>query len=132
MAFQNDIERMLTPYWSREAMIRFMPSERTIALFSAMSNGSLTICVQADAQPAAQRCNWPPAPKGGDFSFIRSHLPKAAITDGSWTVRDQCGRGETRVTRMSAPGPKRHLVRCKDISDVGGEADMPTSLKRRD
>jgi hypothetical protein len=108
-------------------MIRFMPSERTIALFSAMSNGSMTICVQADAQPAAQRCNWPLAPKGGDFSYISSHLPKAAITDGPWTVRGQCGRGETRVTRMSAPGSFSDLARrptfVRNVSKSGNRID---------
>ncbi len=48
---------------------------------------SLTIFVQADA-PAdpAQRANWLPASKGGDFSlYVRAYWPKAAVTDGSWT-----------------------------------------------
>ena len=49
-------------------------------------DGSLTIYVQADPPPGAQRGNWLPAPKGGDFSlYIRSYWPKVQITDGSWT-----------------------------------------------
>jgi hypothetical protein len=49
-------------------------------------DGSLTIYVQADPPPEAQRANWLPAPKGGDFSlYIRAYWPKVAITDGSWT-----------------------------------------------
>jgi hypothetical protein len=48
-------------------------------------DGSLTIYVQADPPPEAQRGNWLPAPKG-DFSlFMRSYWPKVGITDGSWT-----------------------------------------------
>ena len=50
------------------------------------SDGSLTIYVQADPPPEAQRANWLPAPKGGDFSiYIRAYWPKVKITDGSWT-----------------------------------------------
>jgi hypothetical protein len=49
-------------------------------------DGSLTIYVQADAPPAAQRDNWLPAPKSADFSlFVRAYWPKAAVLDGSWT-----------------------------------------------
>ena len=49
-------------------------------------DGSLTIYVQADPPPAAQRDNWLPAPKGSDFSlFMRAYWPKVEITDGSWT-----------------------------------------------
>lgn len=49
-------------------------------------DGSLTIYVQTDAPPAAQRDNWLPAPKGRDFTlYIRSYWPKAAVIDGSWT-----------------------------------------------
>lgn len=49
-------------------------------------DGSLTILVQADAPPAAQRDNWLPAPKGGDFTlYVRAYWPKAAVMDGSWT-----------------------------------------------
>lgn len=50
------------------------------------ADGSLTIYVQADAPPEAQRANWLPAPKGADFSlYVRSYWPKVAVTDGSWT-----------------------------------------------
>jgi hypothetical protein len=49
-------------------------------------DGSLTIYVQADAPPAAQRDNWLPAPKGSDFSlYVRAYWPKAAVMDGTWT-----------------------------------------------
>jgi hypothetical protein len=49
-------------------------------------DGSLTIHVQADAPPVAQRDNWLPAPKGSDFSlFGRAYWPKAAVVDGTWT-----------------------------------------------
>ena len=49
-------------------------------------DSSLTIYVQADPPPAAQRDNWLPAPKGNDFSlFMRAYWPKVEITDGSWT-----------------------------------------------
>lgn len=49
-------------------------------------DGSLTIYVQSDAPPEAQRTNWLPAPKQADFSlYIRAYWPKAAIIDGSWT-----------------------------------------------
>jgi hypothetical protein len=49
-------------------------------------DGSLTIYVQADPAPDAQRSNWLPAPKGADFSlFIRAYWPKTAVIDGSWT-----------------------------------------------
>ena len=34
----------------------------------------------------AQRDNWLPAPKGGDFTlYVRAYWPKAAVMDGSWT-----------------------------------------------
>ena len=50
-------------------------------------DGSLTIYVQADAAPEAQRANWLPAPKGRDFSlFVRAYWPRAPILDGSWTM----------------------------------------------
>ena len=50
------------------------------------SDGSLTLYVQADAPPEAQRANWLPAPKGGDFSlYVRAYWPKPAVIDGSWT-----------------------------------------------
>ncbi len=49
-------------------------------------DGSLTIHVQADAPPAAQRDNWLPAPNGSDFTlYIRAYWPKAAVTNGTWT-----------------------------------------------
>ena len=49
-------------------------------------DGSLTIYVQADPPPEAQRSNWLPAPSGSDFSlYVRAYWPKTAITDGSWT-----------------------------------------------
>ena len=49
-------------------------------------DGSLTIYVQADAPPAAQRDNWLPAPKGADFTlYVRAYWPKAAVMDGTWT-----------------------------------------------
>jgi hypothetical protein len=49
-------------------------------------DGSLTIYVQADPPPEAQRGNWLPAPKGADFSlYLRSYWPMVEITDGSWT-----------------------------------------------
>ena len=48
-------------------------------------NGSLTIYVQADPPPDAQRANWLPAPKE-DFSlFLRTYWPKVEVIDGSWT-----------------------------------------------
>jgi hypothetical protein len=50
------------------------------------SDGSLTIYVQSDPPPDAQRTNWLPAPKAADFSlFMRAYWPKAAAVDGSWT-----------------------------------------------
>lgn len=49
-------------------------------------DGSLTIYVQADPPPAAQRANWLPAPRDADFSlYVRAYWPQVAITDGSWT-----------------------------------------------
>src|SRR5262245_26898013 len=49
-------------------------------------DGSLTIYVQADPPPEAERGNWLPAPKDADFSlFMRSYWPKVEVTDGSWT-----------------------------------------------
>lgn len=56
---------------------------------STMKNngdGSLTIYVQADPPPEAQRSNWLPAPKADAFSlFMRAYWPKTEIIDGSWT-----------------------------------------------
>jgi hypothetical protein len=49
------------------------------------ADGSLTVYVQADPPPDAQRANWLPAP-GGDFSlYVRAYWPKAEIMEGSWT-----------------------------------------------
>jgi hypothetical protein len=49
-------------------------------------DGSLTIYVQGEAPPEAQRTNWLPAPKGADFSlYIRAYWPKTPVVDGSWT-----------------------------------------------
>jgi hypothetical protein len=49
-------------------------------------DGSLTVYVQADPPPEAQRGNWLPAPKDADFTlYMRSYWPKVEITDGSWT-----------------------------------------------
>jgi hypothetical protein len=50
------------------------------------ADGSLTIHVQADAPPDAQRDNWLPAPRDRDFSlYVRAYWPRPAILDGSWT-----------------------------------------------
>ena len=50
------------------------------------SDGSLILYVQADPPTEAQRANWLPAPKGGDFSlYVRAYWPKTAVTGGSWT-----------------------------------------------
>lgn len=47
------------------------------------ADGGLTILVQAD--PPADRSNWLPAPRDGDFSlYVRAYWPKAAVLDGSW------------------------------------------------
>lgn len=49
-------------------------------------DGSLTLYVQAVPPPEAQRANWLPAPKSGDFSlYVRAYWPKPPILDGSWT-----------------------------------------------
>jgi hypothetical protein len=49
-------------------------------------DGSITLYVQADPPPAAQRDNWLPAPKNADFSlFMRAYWPKPAALDGTWT-----------------------------------------------
>jgi hypothetical protein len=48
------------------------------------ADGSLTLYVQSD--PPAQRDNWLPAPKAGDFTlYVRAYWPKASVMDGSWT-----------------------------------------------
>jgi hypothetical protein len=52
----------------------------------ANADGSLTVYVQADPPPEAQRDNWLPAPKSADFSlFMRAYWPKAGVLDGTWT-----------------------------------------------
>ena len=52
----------------------------------ANADGSLTLYVQADPPPEAQRDNWLPAPKSADFSlFMRAYWPKAGVLDGTWT-----------------------------------------------
>jgi hypothetical protein len=52
----------------------------------ANADGSLTIYVQADPPPEAQRANWLPAPKDAGFSlYLRTYWPRTAIIDGSWT-----------------------------------------------
>lgn len=49
-------------------------------------DGSLTLYVQADAPPEAQRPNWLPAPQDADFTlYLRAYWPQVAIIDGSWT-----------------------------------------------
>ena len=49
-------------------------------------DGSLTILVQAESPPEAQRSNWLPAPRGEDFSlYVRAYWPKTPVLDGSWT-----------------------------------------------
>jgi hypothetical protein len=49
-------------------------------------DGSLTIYVQTESPPEAQRTNWLPAPRNADFSlFIRAYWPKSAVLDGAWT-----------------------------------------------
>jgi len=48
-------------------------------------DGSLTLYVQADPPPEAQRANWLPAPEG-DFSlYVRAYWPNTPVIDGSWT-----------------------------------------------
>lgn len=47
---------------------------------------SLTIYVQAEAPPKAQRTNWLPAPKDAEFTlYCRAYWPKPSVIDGSWT-----------------------------------------------
>jgi len=48
------------------------------------SDESVTIYVQADPPPKAQRTNWLPAPNDADFTlYCRAYWPKAAVIDGS-------------------------------------------------
>ena len=48
-------------------------------------DGSLTIYVQADPPPEAQRANWLPAPKSDFTLYLRAYWPKTPVIDGSWT-----------------------------------------------
>jgi hypothetical protein len=49
-------------------------------------DGSLTLYVQAEPPPEAQRANWLPAPSAGEFSlYLRAYWPKTSVVDGSWT-----------------------------------------------
>jgi hypothetical protein len=95
MTFSKDRTPPVRGFWSLtlyDAQHFFVPNQanryslgtknKTLKL---NADGSLTIYVQADPPPEAQRDNWLPAPKG-DFSlYIRAYWPKPAITDGSWT-----------------------------------------------
>lgn len=48
-------------------------------------DGSLTVYVQSEPPPEAQRDNWLPAPKDGDFTlYVRAYWPRTAVVDGSW------------------------------------------------
>ena len=50
------------------------------------ADGSLTFHVRATRRRPAQRDNWLPSPKGGDFSlYVRAYWPKSPVTEGSWT-----------------------------------------------
>ena len=65
-----------TDYFTRTAVVKS----------NIAADGSLTICVQADAPSnPAQRTNWLPAPKGDVSPCVRAYWPKEAVTDGSWT-----------------------------------------------
>ena len=48
-------------------------------------DGSLTIYIQADSPPEAQRTNWLPAPNGDFTLYLRAYWPKVEVIDGSWT-----------------------------------------------
>jgi len=57
-------------------------------------DGSLTILVQADSPPEAQRSNWLPAPKGEDFSlYVRAYWPKTRTPPAVKKTED--GGGDT-------------------------------------
>jgi hypothetical protein len=63
------------------------------------ADGTLTIYLQPD-QPtdAAQRANWLPTPKNGDFSLnIRAYGPRVSIVDGAWTPPPVKALGEARA-----------------------------------
>jgi hypothetical protein len=84
-------------------------------------DGSLTLYVQTDPPPAAQRDNWLPAPKGDDMSlYRRAYWPKTAVTDGSWTpppvgvrqpIPERAGPG-----KRSSPDPELQSSREKEES----------------
>ena len=62
-------------------------------------DGTLTIVVQADPPPDAERANWLPAPKGEDFSlFMRAYWPQTR-SDGSGTAVRRIIRLMTVVLR---------------------------------
>lgn len=68
----NEIKRYSTG--TKNKVLKFTP------------DGSLTIYVQTEAPPAAQRDNWLPSPKGADFTlYVRAYWPKPAVTEGTWT-----------------------------------------------
>ena len=48
-------------------------------------DGSLTIYIQADPPPEAQRANWLPAPNEDFTLYLRAYWPKVEVIDGSWT-----------------------------------------------
>jgi hypothetical protein len=84
MTSQGD-EAMKTHFFAPNELKRSSLGTKNKAL-KYNPDGSQTLYVQADAPPEAQRTNWLPAPKGGDFSlFLRAYRPKVAIIDGSWT-----------------------------------------------
>src|SRR5262245_12324335 len=59
---------------------RAVCDQSVVACRRRVPDGSLTIYVQADPPPEAQRANWLPAPVG-DFSlFMRAYWPKVAVT----------------------------------------------------
>ena len=73
------------PFFAPNEIKRYSTGTKNKALkYSA--DGSLTIYVQADAPPTAQRDNWLPAPTDGDYTlYVRTYWPKTAVIDGSWT-----------------------------------------------
>jgi hypothetical protein len=49
-------------------------------------DSSLTLFIQASPPPGAQRANWLPSPKGGDFVlYVRAYWPEESVTSGKWT-----------------------------------------------
>nr|WP_237050411.1 DUF1214 domain-containing protein [Microvirga ossetica] len=58
-------------------------------------DGSLTIYVQADPAPEAQRAIWLLAPKGADLArYLRAYWPKSAALDAS------CGAANRVIARL--------------------------------